>query len=46
MDSINRNQPEENRDNLQAQEAIEKIKELVEKGQIEGKLKVTTASKG
>jgi general stress protein 26 len=33
MDSINRNQPEENRDNLQAQEAIEKIKELVEKGQ-------------
>ena len=33
MDSINRNQPEENRDNLHEAEAIEKIKELVEKGQ-------------
>lgn len=33
MDSINRNQPEENRDNLQSHEAIEKIKELVQEGQ-------------
>jgi general stress protein 26 len=33
MDSINQKQSEENRDNLQEQEAIEKIRELVEKGQ-------------
>ena len=32
MNSINQRQPEENRDNLQDQEAIEKIKELVDKG--------------
>ena len=31
MDSINRNQPEENLDNLSGQEAIDKIRELVEK---------------
>ena len=31
MDSINKNQPEENRADLNAQEAIAKIKELVEK---------------
>lgn len=30
MDSINRNQPEDNRENLNAQEAVAKIKELVE----------------
>ena len=33
MNSINRNQPEENKDNLQEKQAIEKIKQLVEKGQ-------------
>jgi general stress protein 26 len=33
MDSINRNQPEDNRDNLQEDQAIEKIRQLVEKGQ-------------
>ena len=33
MNSINERQPEENRANLQDQEAIEKIKELVDKGQ-------------
>ena len=33
MDSINRNQPEDNRDNLQEHQAIEKIQELVQKGQ-------------
>ena len=33
MDSINQNQPEENRADLNAQEAIAKIKELVEKAQ-------------
>jgi len=33
MDSINRNQPEENHEDLMAQEAIEKIKELVKKAQ-------------
>jgi general stress protein 26 len=33
MDSINRNQPEENRADLHAQEAIEKIKELVDKAE-------------
>jgi general stress protein 26 len=31
MDSINRNQPEENREDLSGQEAIKKIKEVVEK---------------
>jgi general stress protein 26 len=31
MDSINKNQPESNRDNLAATEAIEKLKELVKK---------------
>jgi general stress protein 26 len=31
MDSINKNQSEENRDNLQAGDAIEKLKELVKK---------------
>jgi general stress protein 26 len=29
MDSINRNQPEDNREDLQGQEAVEKIKEMV-----------------
>ena len=33
MDSINRNQPEENRADLNSQEAIEKIKELVDKAE-------------
>ncbi|MEP6601940.1 MAG: pyridoxamine 5'-phosphate oxidase family protein, partial [Nitrospirota bacterium] len=33
MDSINKNQPEENRADLRADEAIEKIKELVEKAE-------------
>jgi general stress protein 26 len=33
MDSINRNQPEDNHDDLQGTEAIGKIKELVEKAQ-------------
>jgi len=33
MDSINKNQPEENRRDLRGQEAIEKIKELVGKAQ-------------
>lgn len=31
MDSINRNQPEENRENLQASGAVKKVKELVDK---------------
>src|SRR5690349_14657223 len=31
MDSINKQQPEENRDNLAGKEAIEKLKALVEK---------------
>jgi general stress protein 26 len=31
MDSINKNQPEENRDNLSSSEAIRKLKELVDK---------------
>jgi general stress protein 26 len=33
MDSINRNQPEENREDLSAQDAIAKIKQLVEKAE-------------
>lgn len=33
MDSINRNQPEHNREDLAAQEALEKIKELVDKAE-------------
>jgi general stress protein 26 len=33
MDSINRNQPEDNRENLFGPEAIEKIKELVKKAE-------------
>ncbi|MGH6611253.1 MAG: hypothetical protein ACRECQ_13465 [Burkholderiaceae bacterium] len=31
MDSINRNQPEENREDLRAKDAIERIREMVEK---------------
>lgn len=31
MDSINKNQPEHNRENLVSQAAVEKIKELVKK---------------
>src|SRR5688572_18127755 len=33
MDSINRNQPEKNREHLQSREAIEKIKAMVEKAE-------------
>ena len=33
MDSINQNQPEENRKNLQGREAIEKIREIVKKAE-------------
>jgi general stress protein 26 len=33
MDSINRNQPEQNRENLSNQDAIAKIKQLVDKAQ-------------
>jgi general stress protein 26 len=33
MDSINRNQPEHNRENLQAQAAVDKIKEIVDKAE-------------
>jgi general stress protein 26 len=33
MDSINKNQPEDNRDDLQGQEAIAKIQELVKKAE-------------
>lgn len=33
MDSINRNQPENNRENLQGREAIARIKEMVDKAQ-------------
>lgn len=33
MDSINQNQPEGNRADLRSREAIEKIKELVEKAE-------------
>src|ERR1044072_4601856 len=34
MDSINRNQPEENREDLRGPKAIEKVKELVKKAEI------------
>ena len=30
MDSINKNQPEDNRDDLQGQEAVKKVQEMVE----------------
>lgn len=33
MDSINRNQPEDNREDLQGQEAVSRIKEMVEQAQ-------------
>lgn len=33
MDSINRNQPEDNYENLASGEAVEKIKEIVKKAQ-------------
>ncbi|HSE42202.1 MAG TPA: pyridoxamine 5'-phosphate oxidase family protein [Acidobacteriota bacterium] len=33
MDSINRNQPEENKENLSSRDAIKKIKELVDKAE-------------
>ena len=33
MDSINRNQPEENREDLSARDAVKKIKEVVDKAQ-------------
>ena len=33
MDSINRNQPEKNRENLSAHAAVEKIKQIVDKAE-------------